>query len=336
MSDPTQVRSATSGALGEPGGEVTGDRLPEEAPASGSVGERERAVADVAEERSARDLLRIVLGSVVAPTTALTALLYYFGWVVTNAQASVFGLDESTLGYSTRDYLLRSTGALFVPLGGVLLLGIVWLSAHTILSGWLERPAFRAKVAGVASVILTAGVVAFVIGLVGVIRPQSMSTILPPLAFSLGIPLTAYAAFLRGRLRATRQSQATPLRPELRALNATLVGLLVALSVFWMIGDYAESVGRVRALEAMERLASRPSVTVYSASRLNIEGPGVEETELPGPDAAERFRYSGLKLLFRANEKYFLVPEGWSPSNGTTIVLPDVQAFRFEFTRTSG
>ena len=89
-----------------------------------------------------------------------------------------------------------------------------------------------------------------------------------------------------------------------------------------MIGDYAESVGLVRALEAMERLASRPSVTVYSASRLNIEGPGVEETELPGPDAAERFRYSGLKLLFRANEKYFLVPEGGRPRTAPRSSYP--------------
>lgn len=328
-----QGRSPTSGVPGEAGNDVEGDRPPKEVPASAMVGEGERSATRVVDERSARDLLRIVLGSVVAPTTALTALLYYFGWVVTNAQASVFGLDESALGYSTRDYLLRSTGALFVPLGGVLLLGIVWLWAHTVLSGWLERPARREKVARLTRVILAAGVVAFVIGLFGVIRPHSMSTIVPPLAFSLGIPLSAYAAFLRGRLQTDQRSPATPLGPELRALNATMVGLLVALSVFWMIGDYAESVGRVRALEAMERLATRPSVTVYSTNPLNIVGPGVEETELPGPDSAERFRYSGLKLLFRANGKYFLVPKGWLPSNGTTIVLPDGQAFRFEFTR---
>jgi len=288
--------------------------------------------SEVVDERSARDLLRIVLGSVVAPTTAITALLYYFGWVVTNAQAGVFGLDESALGYSTRDYLLRSTGALFVPLGGVLLLGVAWMWGHTILSGWLERRERREMVARVASALLAVGALSFVVGLVGVIRPNSMRSIVPPSAFSLGIPLCAYAAFLRGRLRPTQSSAAT-LRPELRALNMTIVGLLVALSVFWAIGEFAESVGRVRALEAMERLASRPSVSVYSADRLHIEGPGVEETEFPGSDSAERFRYRGLKLLFRANGKYFLVPAGWSESNGTTIVLPDIPAFRFEFTR---
>jgi hypothetical protein len=335
MSDLKQVRRATTGTAGQAGDDVPRDHRADAAPSSGAVGDQERpSAAQVVREQSVRDLLQVLLGSVVAPATLLSALLYYFGWVVTNAQASVFGLDESALGYSTRDYLLRSTGALFIPLGGILLLGVMWVWGHTVLSWWLERPERYRTVARLATAIRIVGAGTFAIGLVGVVRPSSMNAILPPLGFSLGIAMSAYAAFLRRRLRTVQRGRAAfPGRASLRALNLTMVGLLMALSLFWVIGDYAETVGHERALRAAARLASRPSVIVYSAKRLHIDGPGVRETELREPDSAERFRYSGLRLLFRANGKYFLVPEGWSPSNGVTIVLPDIEAFRLEFVR---
>ena len=301
-------------------------------PDAGATSEKGSEAGGVGRQ-SIPDLIRVV-GSVVAPTALLTALLYYFGWVVTNAQAAVFGLDESALAYSTRDYLLRSTGAIFIPLGCILLLGVVWIWAHTILSDWAEIAERRETASRISKAIFVSGIAMVVIALVGVIRPTSMSTIVPPLLFSLGIPLCAYAAFLHGRVRPNRRRSGGPGSP-LRLLNATIVVLLVALSVFWVIGEYAERVGHTRALNAAARLALRPSVVVYSAQRLHIDASGVQETELLGSDSAEHFRYSGLKLLFRANGKYFMVPGGWTPTDGITIVLPDTQEFRFEFIRAS-
>ena len=72
---------------------------------------------------------------------------------------------------------------------------------------------------------------------------------------------------------------------------------------------------------------------VFTPKRLHLEGPGVAETVLPAPDSAERYRYSGLKLLFHANGRYFLVPAGWTLSSRTTIVLPDSNEIRLEFLR---
>jgi hypothetical protein len=57
------------------------------------------------------------IGLVVAPTTLLTAVALYFGVKLTASRADYFGIDQSTLGFSTRDYLLRSTDAVFVPVG---------------------------------------------------------------------------------------------------------------------------------------------------------------------------------------------------------------------------
>ena len=79
-------------------------------------------------------------------------------------------------------------------------------------------------------------------------------------------------------------------------------------------------------------ISRRPDVTVYSAKRLHLEGPTIRETELGGPDAAYRFRYTGLKLVVRSEGKWFLLPTGWTPSNrGAALLLPDTDDLRVEF-----
>jgi hypothetical protein len=52
-----------------------------------------------------------------------------------------------------------------------------------------------------------------------------------------------------------------------------------------------------------------------------------------GPDAAYRFRYTGLKLIVRAGGRWFLLPAGWTPGNrGAALLLPDTDDLRVEFT----
>ena len=65
------------------------------------------------------------LGLVIAPVTLLTSLLFYFGWARSNSTFLYFGLDPSVVGLSLQDYLLRSIGALFLPLGTLLLTALV-------------------------------------------------------------------------------------------------------------------------------------------------------------------------------------------------------------------
>ena len=56
------------------------------------------------------------LATVVAPTTLVTALLFYFGGRARAPRPDVMGLDDSLFGYSTRDYILRSVTTMFWPL----------------------------------------------------------------------------------------------------------------------------------------------------------------------------------------------------------------------------
>jgi YHS domain-containing protein len=69
-------------------------------------------------------------------------------------------------------------------------------------------------------------------------------------------------------------------------------------------------------------------VVVYSAKRLYLQSP-VVETKLDPTDAAYKFAYSGLKLLFRSDHKYFLRPN--NPGAVANIVLPDTLDIRIEF-----
>src|SRR5205814_9746584 len=110
---------------------------------------RHHALIDEARTRDTEDsgakepaaLLRPVLqliSLVVAPTTLLTALLYYFGWLSTNRFSRYFGIDPSTIGFSTQDYLLRAIAPAFGPLIVLAASGLLFVWIHRQISEWIH------------------------------------------------------------------------------------------------------------------------------------------------------------------------------------------------------
>ncbi len=296
---------------------------------------REPVAPQAAEPRlpSPRRALELV-GLVVAPTTLVTALAFYFGWVLTNSRASYFGIDASALGYSTQDYLLRSADALFVPLGSVfaLALGGVWLHAFAI--GRLGGSGARARLVIAARAAVGVGGVLFALGAFAVFRPLSFS---PHYLFAsaspgIGIAVLAYGLHLLERAAAAQRGAArTPSAgPNVRATALTLVALLVVLSGFWTASRYADALGRGRAERLAATLQIRPQVTVFAPKRLALAAGGVVERRLAG-GGAYGYSYSGLRLLVRSGGKYFLLPDGWTRARGSAIVLADSPDYRFEF-----
>jgi hypothetical protein len=270
----------------------------------------------------------------VAPTTLVTALAFYFGWVLTNSRMAYFGIDASALGFSVRDYLLRSADALFVPIGtaAVVALGAVWLHAHAI--GQLANRGRRARLRIAARVAIVAGAVLFAVGAISVFAPLSFSPyyLFPSASPGIGIALLAYALHLLGRIDAAEGSLvAPPLDARSRVRTMALVALLILLSAFWTASTYADALGRGRSTRYAATLSRHPHVTVFSPKRLDIKADGVVERRLSGRDLAYRYRYSGLRLLLRSGGKYFLLPEGWTRSSGAAIVLADSPDYRFEF-----
>src|SRR5215472_13847652 len=74
-----------------------------------------------------------ILGAVVAPTTLLAALLYYFGWSHAYWFCNYFGVNSTVLGFTTTDYLMRSVDALFVPMTVAASAALLAVWGHSVL-----------------------------------------------------------------------------------------------------------------------------------------------------------------------------------------------------------
>ncbi|HWC11244.1 MAG TPA: hypothetical protein VG455_08480 [Acidimicrobiales bacterium] len=277
------------------------------------------------------------LGTVIGPTALITALLFYFGWAKAQAFSQFFGLDVSLFGFSTQDYLLQSIRSVFIPLGEVLLAGLLLLWAHGLVSSQIDRRPEWALWPWVAGAMVVVGVASFMTGLVlnASRYPSDAVLLLTPLSLLLGTGLVSYAVLIDRRRRRTphRAGDGPRGQPHLPGLSVILVSTLLAVGLVWVVANYAELKGREEGEFFLDQLEFQPGVVVFSARRLHIEAPGVEETGFAEPDSAYAFRYRGLKLLFHSGGRYFLVPESWSLSGGRTIVLHDDDSVRLEFVR---
>ena len=273
------------------------------------------------------------LAVVGPPVTVATALLFYFGWALTAEQSRAMGVDESIFAMSTRDYVLRSLSALFVPLiaGSALLL--LWVVAHGWLLDVLERPGRADDVRLGARVLAwSAWAVTPCLGLVLAVVVPSWRPLVVPLSLAAGFLLTEYGLRLRG-LADVAAGRDRSSRPRwLPQLRGVLVGVLVTAALFWEVADFAEVVGRGKAEQVLESSNGYPYVTVYSQHDLNLTAPGVTGVTVAGEATDFRFRYAGLHLLQRTGDRYFLVPHDWSPATSPLIVLRDEASIRVEFT----
>jgi hypothetical protein len=271
------------------------------------------------------------LGGVVQLVTAIgspialgTALLFYFGWRRSQAQAAALGFDVSVLGMTPQDFMLRSIPVLFFPVALLLVaaLGVVWV--HSRLMDWIEQGQRSGGVLGIARVLQWSWATLPILGvaLVAVARP--LGELFLPLFVTLGVLGGVYGAALR------RWAAREPARPSLPV--AVLVAALVSVLLFWQTERLASVVGEALAEQIGADVRSLTAVTVYSPRRLQL-GPEIDETRFPESDSAYRYRYRGLRLLDHAGGKYFLIPDGWTQERARLIVVRDDAATRVEFTR---
>ena len=283
------------------------------------------------------------IGTVVAPTSAVTALLYYFGWSRTNVQSHQLGLDDSLLGYTTQDYLLRSMSSMLAPLVIGVLATLVGLAAHAAIMAWARGagtgsagsegmdPGRRRSLRRLAAGLAIVGAVALAVGGLGTraTRPSDFVYVASPICVTVGIVLVVYAANLYRRfLMGGDLERAAGELQGLHLVASGAVVMLLLLSLFWNVSHYAAIKGRNLAATVEKLLPRQPSVIVYSQKRLYLQPP-VVETRLDPQDAAYNFAYTGLKLLFRSDRKYFLRPS--DPSSQANIVIPDGLDIRLEF-----
>lgn len=291
-------------------------------------------------------ILRPLIGF-IANVTALTALLVYFGWQRTETQARRLGIEQSVLGMSTQDYLLRSVRPVFWLLVVIGLVGLAGLLVEPHLTAFVRQ---RSSASGYRRLAITVMVLLgtawvtlpAIVWLLGFVWPR-FAFIAWPASFGAGVVLLLYALHLLrlprlagGAVDAVPSTESNVERRR-RTLLRAFGALLVVLFLFWMASRYAQVLGVRLADELVEGIGDRPEVVVTSQDQLHLEGPGVLMTALGDdldPDAPLRYRYQGLRLLEHTGGKLFLVPEGWTRTYGVVFVLADDDPdLRFDLVR---
>jgi hypothetical protein len=271
-----------------------------------------------------------LLGTVVAPTTLLTSLLFYFGWAHAYYFYDYFGINSTLLGLTTRDYVQRAADGLFIPMMVVACAGLLALWAHSLLRARLAEgphPWLLRLVIGIAAVGLVLTVGGFWSIFAATPLRRRLYGTAAPLSLALGVLLVVYAVHQWRSLGVGRRTAGPPWG---RVAEWGAVFVLVGLSLFWAAGNYSVAVGRQRAREMVLELPGEPGVVLFSERSLSLIAPGVREVRCRDPQAGYRFRYDGLKLLPQSGDQYLLLPATWSRRNGVAILIPRNDSLRLE------
>jgi hypothetical protein len=273
------------------------------------------------------------LSLVITPSTLVIALAYWFGWKLTNARSAYFGIDSSTLGFSTTDYLLRSADAAFVPIAIVLLAVLTAIMLHgSVQRAVTARRGVNAVKRGARGGAIAGAVLTF-FGVWAMFKPLPVVTsyLVPPVILGLGPALTAYSVWVLRHAQAGNSEKPHHAVPAWERSGYVIAAMIALLGVFWTSSLYAAALGRGRAEVLAGNLSGQPAVTVFSVKSLGMDAVGVTVSVISSATSAYRFRYSGLRLLIHSANKYFLVNSGWSREHGVAIVLDDTPDIRLEF-----
>ena len=305
---------------------TTARDVPRQAEAAGATADsaaadrapREQVAAEAV--RPPLDLMRFIT-SIGSPIALATSLLFYFGWVRSEEQARAFGADASVFAMSTQDYVLRSVNVLFFPVILMLLAALLLLRVDRALRA---DPAGRRWVNPLARALQWSWAFFLPLGFVLLAVAGRFGDVTLPLWVALSIVAPAYGTVLR-RLAAG----------DRRRFSGVAVALLVSLVtvlLFWQTERLASLGGEALAADIKNDIGGRLTrVELYSVADLQIEGPGVTASSLGGKEGEFAYRYSGLYLLQRSGDKYFLLTDGWNADQGRLVVLPDNSGIRVEF-----
>jgi hypothetical protein len=288
-----------------------------------------RAAEPEAGDRDDRNDLVRRMGAVLANGAVLTALLVYFGWIRSEVQNRRLGIDESILGMSTREYLLRSVRPVLLLLIVIAVVGLLWLLMDRWLVGRLQSKGESDQVLRWSLRLLPAGLIVLplVAWLVG-FRWPATAFVAFPLCCVAGLLLVLYAFHLRQMLPG-----ALALPSGREALLRAFTAIIVGIGLFWTAANYATVEGTQLADNFLAEVTKLPSVVVYSPARLHINAPGAKEERLQPKESMYKYRYIGLRLLEHTGGHYFLISEEWSPRYGVVVMLADDDPVRLEFVR---
>lgn len=275
-----------------------------------------------------------VLGAVVAPTSLLTALLFYFGRSRSAGYYRYFRVNSTVLDLTTNDYLFSGVDGLFVPVAVTCLLALVCIWLHRLLLTRVPGDARRRAVRVLVPAAALGGAVLVTLAFLDLLTEGDVFGVNSPtggVGLAVGVVLLLYAVRLF-RLALPRPAPAGGRRSEAAGLAEWGAGfLLVSIGLFWAADGYAFGVGTGGAMTLHRALPTVPEAVVYSERSLSLGIEGVTEVRCSDPEAAYGFRYTGLRLVRQAGNQYLLLPATWTREEGTAVLIPRSAGVRLEF-----
>jgi len=310
-----------------------------------------------------------LIGTIAAPITVLGALLFYFGYVSSASEYAYFGINVDTIGLSTQSYIMRSPQTLLVPLLVLTLAsaGFLVLNAAvrrritadvTQVPDVADASAIQAqRVRHIKRIVLRSrisGLIALTVGFIMLfaypyMRDWPVYGLVTPLLIGIGAAIIAYTSHILTFLHRLQGQQkwvtAKDSKSDYEQAGGSLLArrtagvfvyVMIAASIFWATATIAQWSGRGLAEYAAVHFDALPSVILDTKEQLWLHDPPsiVTVTQLPPSEGQTyHYRYRGLRLLIVGQDRMFLVPAQWSPSDSTLVVPLDGSVrvqFQFE------
>jgi hypothetical protein len=279
------------------------------------------------------------VATVLAPTTVLTALLLYYGYIATSARLAYFGIGLSALDLSTQELVLRSTEVVYLPCIVLLGVGLVVQLARTGLRVAVPRPGWRRRLQVIGAVTLVLAVGLLIRGVVGIADPRVAETEsigFTPGAIGLGVALLTTGGYVL--LNVTGPPSSGPQR-RVGVPVVLLTWGIVAASLFWIMNSFAFAYGQSRAEYDAQTIDRLPRVIVDTKENLYLYSWCVQMEALPeAPEQDFRFRYGELRLLVEGGDRLFLLSTSYDAATGRVrptpqcpvVVLPQDDSVRLQ------
>ncbi|MGA5537379.1 sensor domain-containing protein [Mycolicibacterium nivoides] len=273
---------------------------------------------------------------VVAPTSLITGLCYFFGLLSIRNRLKYFAVDPSMLGYTSADYAVTTVGLFFFAALRVLIV----LAAVAVLAvaarHWAATGRRITLLRNIAWLLAGLGAVSLTTAVIWLVSGHSLIDKVvkgaPPM-YMAGTIVAGIALLTAGYwvLAITGGFGALGRLPKL-AERALLVlattGMVVAL--FWITDMYAVEQGKANGAYTASKLwaadGDYTAIQLDTTEALSIPGNLVKTTTLPaeGPAAPPVYRYQCLRVIEAHGGRYVLVPAKWSRERGYAItVAPD-------------
>ncbi len=277
------------------------------------------------------------LTSVVAPTTLITSLLFYFGYIGTRSRFAYFGVYLDMTDLSNQRLLLYGLEVIYIPAAVGFLAVLAAITLHAGVAWLLEVRESDIAILFIGSGAVLAGILLIGRALVGIFVTRVFDSEWPGttgLAIALGPATAAYGIWICARRarRAAASDRAErtgliawydgPAMAGLRRAGQVCVGGLVIAGLFLAVHEFAYTSGTSFAYRDAVKLPDQAEVVLDTREQLTDRPAGVNESMLPAAKQGTfHYRYRGLRLLLSSGGNLFLVPEQWT-KRGRTLVVP--------------